>query len=305
MMKPEIVKPALQWMMEATGEEIDKESITPLTGGTSATLYEMKTAGSGKELVLRLFHDKEWLQKEPDLAKHEAASLEFAGQTSLAVPEIVAFDESGEIGGMPAVLMTKNPGKVILEPGDENEWVDELAQTLAALHNHSAEDFPFEYFSYNDALVLERPLWSKVQDDWMRAFYIVAGVRPPSEECFIHRDYHPGNVLWEEGKISGVVDWVNACRGPAGVDVGHCRVNLVQLYGIETADKFLAAYEKFADENFQYNPYWDLLSLTDILEGSPTVYAGWRVQGMKGLSDELIRYRLDEYLLNLLDRFDA
>jgi len=100
------------------------------------------------------------------------------------------------------------------------------------------------------------------------------------------------------------VDWVNACRGPAGVDIGHCRVNLALLYGISAADEFLAAYEQAAGESFTYNPYWDLAALVDVSEGPPTVYPGWAVFGMTGLTDELIRHRLDAYLLSLLKRFD-
>ncbi|WP_081412680.1 phosphotransferase [Fictibacillus gelatini] len=32
---------------------------------------------------------------------------------------------------------------------------------------------------------------------------------PDARNGFIHRDYHPCNVLWEDGRLTGVVDWVN------------------------------------------------------------------------------------------------
>lgn len=297
---------SLRWISAAAGGDVLERSIKPLKGGTSSILFEMAVErNSGiQEIVLRQFHDEKWLQEEPGLAKHEAVSLRFASGAGFRVPELLAYDETGEACGKPSVLMTKIPSKVVLQPDNEEKWLDSLAETLALLHQQKARNFPYEYFSYNDVLRLEKPLWSKVQDDWMRAFYIVAGIRPEAEICFIHRDYHPGNVLWQDGKVDGVVDWVNACRGPAGIDVGHCRVNLAQMYGTDVADRFLSAYQQHAGQNFEYNPYWDLLSLTDILDGTPTLYAGWGEQGMKGLSDELIRFRLDEYLLSLLDRFD-
>lgn len=297
---------SVEWVKEQLGETAEITSINPLKGGTSSLLFELAVQEEGNVLnyVLRLFHQEDWLKKEPDLAKHEAASLQFAEQAGFSVPHLIAYDETGENSGMPAVLMTKVPGSVVLQPSNDEKWLDCLAAALAKLHQTNAATFPHEYFSYNNAFLLEKPTWSKVQNDWMRAFYIVAESRPSAQECFIHRDFHPANVLWESGEIAAIVDWVNACRGPAGIDVGHCRVNLAQMYGISVANDFLAAYQRHAGSLFTYDPYWDLVSLTDTLDGSPVVYPGWEAFGMKGLSDELMRHRLDDYLLSLLDRFD-
>ncbi len=296
---------ALEWV-ESKWPGAALEEAVPLEGGTSSLLYEIRANKDGKRqsLVLRLHHKGEWLDQEPDLAKHEAKSLELAEKAGISAPRVLAFDESGEACGMPAVLMTKVPGSVILPPAYDEAWLDGLAKTLAEIHRHKAEGFPYEYFAYNDARRLERPKWSRVEGDWMRAFYIVAAGGPPVEYGLIHRDYHPGNILWEAGRVSGVVDWVNTCLGPAGVDVGHCRVNLAQLYGTRVANEFLAAYERHAGPSFTYDPYWDLLSLIDTLDGSPAVYPGWKEFGLSGLSDELVRYRLDEYLMSLMGRFD-
>lgn len=297
---------SVKWIKKQLGETAEITSVKPLKGGTSSTLFELAVQENGNALsyVLRFFHKADWLKKEPDLAKHEADSLQFAEQAGFPVPHLIAYDESGEESGMPAVLMTKVPGAVILQPANDEKWLEGLAAALAELHQTKAENFPYNYFSYNNAFLLEKPKWSKRQNDWMRAFYIVAGSRPEAPECFIHRDFHPANVLWENGEISAIVDWVNACRGPAGIDVGHCRVNLAQMYGISVANNFLAAYQRHAGSLFTYDPYWDLVSLTDTLDGSPVVYPGWEAFGMKGLSDELMRHRLDDYLLSLLDRFD-
>lgn len=296
----------MDWVLESIGGNAEIENVQSLAGGTSSTLRELTVshAGGTRQFILRLFSDQKWLAQEPDLAKHEAESLEYASRNGLTVPGVVAFDETGEKCGLPAMLMTKIAGTVVLQPSEESQWLDGLAEALAKAHRLKGDGFPFEYFSYNDAFKMEKPLWSKIPEDWLRAFFIVAGIRPEAEMRFIHRDYHPANVLWEGGKVSGVVDWVNACRGPVGIDVGHCRVNLAQLYGVSSADHFLTAYQRHAGEAFNYNPYWDLLSLIDILDGPPSVYAGWAEFGMSGLSDELIRHRLDEYLMSLLDRFD-
>lgn len=296
---------AVDWVNKKIGEQKEHLRIEPLVGGTSSHLYKMDYSDGGgtESCVLRLFTKAEWLAMEPDLAGHEAASLLEAAKTGLAVPGLLAFDASGEQCGVPAVLMTKIEGSVVLQPDNEQEWLEGLAAVLVKIHSHEAASFRWEYFSYNQALSLERPDWSDYPEEWLRAFSIARGAPPSAESCFLHRDFHPANILWKGQEVSGVVDWVNACRGPAGVDVGHCRLNLAQLYGIETADRFLEAYMRHADR-FIYRAYWDILALTDILDGPPLVYPGWETFGMTGLTDGLIRQRLDAYLLSLLARFE-
>ena len=135
----------------------------------------------------------------------------------------LAFDNTGEESGIPSVLMTKIEGEVILQPDDFNVWTDGLAKMLAEVHKIEAVDFPWTYFTYTDVESLRLQKWSSIPEKWEEAFQLVQGQRPESRECFIHRDYHPANVLWQDGRVSGIVDWPSACRGPAGIDVGHCR----------------------------------------------------------------------------------
>lgn len=91
------------------------------------------------------------------------------------------------------------------------------------------------------------PRWSRKRRLWERAIDFALTTRPRIHEVFIHRDFHPTNVLWHRGAVSAVVDWVNACRGPAGVDVAHCRTNLALMYGAEVADRFLRAYMNMSE----------------------------------------------------------
>jgi aminoglycoside phosphotransferase (APT) family kinase protein len=253
-------------------------------------------------LVLRLFVKEDWLREEPDLAVHEAASLAKARETGLPTPELVAIDAEGKQCGVPAVLMTKLPGQVELAPQALENWLFELATPLVSIHAVEADAYAWSYFTYNDVARLEPPGWSTCPELWEKAIEIVQGTRPEAPKCFIHRDYHQTNVLWQGGKISGVVDWVNACRGPAGIDLGHCRWNLSGLYGVTAADMFLDAYLSLAGDEFRYDAYWDLISVIEGLPGPPDVYAGWVAFGVRHLDDNLMRERADAYLTSLMAR---
>ncbi|HLS08499.1 aminoglycoside phosphotransferase family protein [Lentibacillus sp.] len=156
----------------------------------------------------------------------------------------------------------------------------------------------YDYYSYHDPDTFNVPDWSSVPRTWERALDLVKGPEPDMYECFIHRDYHPANVLWREGSVSGVVDWVNACKGPREIDVGHCRVNLAMPYGYEMAEAFLRAYQQYAD--MCYNRYWDIMALITFLDGPPEVYPGWEAFGMTDLTNYLMEERLDYFVLQLI-----
>lgn len=297
-------KQILQWVVSTVDPHAIIHSINKLKGSTSSILHHISLQSNDrvKDFVVRQFDNKEWLEEEPDLAYHESESLRVAEKIAVKTPQIIAYDEKGQVCGVPLVLMTLLEGSVDLKPRDMSNWLEGLAKALVNIHAIEAGNFQWKYFTYNHISSLEVPSWSKTPQSWEKAIEIVKGPKPKYKECFIHRDYHPTNVLWEDGVVSGIVDWVNACIGPAGIDVGHCRLNLALLYDVETADAFLTAYIKNAGDRFTYDPYWDLLSCIDILFGPPTVYPGWEAFGITGLTDQMMEERLDDYVKSLINK---
>lgn len=293
------LSPAIQrWIADAVGPGAAITAIRPLAGATSAALYavDVTRAGRSHALVLRLYTNAAWLDEEPDLPQHEAAALRMAGDAGIAVPELVAVEDSGAVGGVPALLMTRLPGRVVLDPPEMDAWLVGLAQAAARIHTVSAPDFAWQFEPYSDVPALAVPPWTSQPDVWRRVVDVVQGPPPETLVRFIHRDYHPVNVLWA-GDVPGVVDWANACLGPVGEDVGRCRANLALLHGVVTADAFLRAFEAVAGSAFDYHPYWDLLTVADMfLPGPPGVYSGWPDHGVRGLTDVLMHDRLETYV---------
>jgi hypothetical protein len=79
----------------------------------------------------------------------------------------------------------------------------------------------------------------------------------------VHRDFHPGNVLWQRGAVTGVVDWQAACTGPAVADVGHCRINLLTA-GTDAAVRFTAWWQHAAGT--AYHPWADVVTIIGFLD---------------------------------------
>lgn len=65
--------------------------------------------------------------------------------------------------------------------------------------------------------------------------------------------------------MTGLVDWTHASWGPPSVDLGHMRWNLAVEHGPEVADRFLDAYRRQPAEVFDHHPYWDVVTLFDLV----------------------------------------
>jgi len=288
---------AHEWLRRSIGGAGRRLDIDQMKGSTSSSVFLVECARDTtlQRFVLRVLDNREWLADEPDLAAHEAAALVEAEGAGLLAPRLVAY-ASDEVGfGAPVVLMSFIEGEIELRPSSLQQWLGDLAGQLAAIHRHAADAFPWRFRSWVDRDILAPPEWRTVPRVWERAIDLLLGAEPDSGPVFIHRDYHPTNVLWRAGAISGVVDWINACRGPAGVDVAHCRTNLAQMYGPDTADQFLDAYLKVAD-GFDYDPYWDVDSVLDMCLPEPTFYEPWQQFGLSIIAPGELERRIETYL---------
>ncbi|HCS39601.1 MAG TPA: aminoglycoside phosphotransferase family protein [Anaerolineaceae bacterium] len=294
----------IEWIKSQLGSQAEIMESLRLQGSTSSDLYSLQIEEKSRKykLVLRLLTNREWLQTEPDLAIHEAAALNMAKQSGLPVPEVIAWDAHGAKCGVPAVMMTAVSGEVNLQPLDFDHWLKQMAAVLHPLHALDAEDFGWQYFSYNDVKTLQVPTWSEKPGLWQRAIEIVNQPPPPTQSCFIHRDYHPMNTLWQGETLSGVVDWVNACRGPAPFDLAWNRLNLMSMYGVEAAERLRHHAISLCGKE-SWHPYWDLMALIEMLPGPPEVYKPWPVFGLRDLSASLLIQRADDYLISLLENF--
>jgi Ser/Thr protein kinase RdoA (MazF antagonist) len=160
--------------------------------------------------------------------------------------------------------MSRVPGRVDWFPKDLTAWLRRLADLLPPLHETQldAGEYVQEFKPYEPPS-WEPPEWLGDKRLWERALTIFHGPRLDTDRVFIHRDYHPGNVLWRRGSISGLVDWQAASVGPRAVDVWHCRGNLLSRFGERAADQFVAAWQAASGQT--YNPWAETVMLVDAI----------------------------------------
>jgi len=262
---------ALHWVESELGARVVGNR--PLDGGTSSAVHLLSledTTGKQFQVVLRRYV-LDWVENEPWAPSNEATILRLlTNSPTIPAPLLLAADPDGSVTGTPAIVMSVLPGQVVWAPSDTESWLRSLAELLPAIHglpiSHSPELGDWEPFAPEPDLV--PPSWTRHTRAWEQALDAYEGARPSSERVFLHRDFHPGNVLWTGADITGVVDWVSSCAGPPEEDVAHCRVNIAQRHGQAQADRFLALWQEITGRR-EYHPYWDLVTTISMVGPEP------------------------------------
>jgi aminoglycoside phosphotransferase (APT) family kinase protein len=251
----------LDWVARAVGPGARVVGGRRLMGGITSSIHRLAVEtrrGTRIQVILRRWTPSVWDTAEdaPQLVERECHVLRGLESTDIPAPRVLAVDPTGEATGVPALLMTRLPGRMDLTPTDPQVWLRQIAGMAVRIHDLDIDAEPYRW----EEREVPIPAWTSRPADWRAAAGVVGGPAPAHEVRFAHGDYQHFNFLWQRGRLMGVVDWVAACRGPADVDVGHCRLNLAILYSAQLAADFLAAYE--AEAGRRVDPYWDIRCAT-------------------------------------------
>lgn len=289
-----------------------------LSGGWSS---QMRWVGldDGSELVLRSFVKPFFRHHAPGLLGREASVLGLlAGEDGVPAPTLVGVDAVGEHCDHPSLLMSRLPGRVRVDVDvdvDEEELerrLDLLAGQLARIHGVVPGERPRGYQAWTSVERVRgaREVYGVWGPLWERAVEVIGREAPAYEGCFLHRDFHPGNVLFTGAgaglRVSGVVDWVETSWGPADLDVAHCSTALALLYGPEWGLGFRSRYEAGGGRRLAEGGaylYWCLLDALAYFPDAGKLAGPWRELGRGDLTVGVLGGRLEGYVRGLMERY--
>lgn len=210
--------------------------------------------------------------------------------------------------------MSLLPGTVRLDDRGADDRAELLARQLVGIHRLPvpAHRRPRTYQAWASPERVTPPAATGRPGLWRRAVDVIRRDAPPHQGCFLHRDFHPGNVLFTgtEGdlRISGVVDWVETSWGPADLDVAHCSTALALLHGVPAgmrfADRYVAAGGTLAEDPAAHL-YWRLLDALGFAPDAEKVAVPWRELGRVDLTVDVLTERLEGYLQALFERYGS
>ena len=275
---------------ELAGPDATVEAVHSLLGGTHAHTTLIRTANPELEVVLREFPPGD------DTASREARVLSALDGLDGLAPRLLASDSSDTATRGSWLLISRLPGTANITVGEPSAWARQLGRTLARIHStppRRLAGFPNVLDRPSGSLAgIGGPAASVVGSNWRRL-----ASAPP---VLTHHDFWSGNVVWERGILTGVVDWAGSALGPRGFDVSWCRLDLYLLHGEGIADEFLASYEA-ASESVLFDPLlWDLWAVARSHQIIEEWVPNYRDLGRSDLTATELRNRHTAWTAHLL-----
>ena len=222
-----------------TNKELSLLSFERVFGGASRETFRVLVedeTGSEEKLILRRTQESSLI--ETSQSTEYLAYSAYQG-TSVPVPAMIDINEDEEALGAPFMLMQQLDGVAAspFTPDAYSPHEKELGQQFWSILGEIAKkDIKDDFINQFDSPT-EDPCWKKELDKWVKVIkedsisiepILEAGIRKlykkppkePSKKSLVHGDYRNGNFLFNENKITGILDWEMAHIGDPLEDLG-------------------------------------------------------------------------------------
>lgn len=254
----------------------DVVSVRPLKGGMSAEmqLLELRmSSGETVQVVARTPGEYVHTLFE-DPAAQEFRTLSAVSSMGLPAPKPLGLGEN-------LLLLQYLPGKPTANPSNPADFLQKMAQALANIHNTDISQGNFDFLLQTKPTYAppSRELSADLREPELVAAAIASlpdqgGFRVPrilqnqnrrdakatntGVTCLRHGDFWPGNLLWQDGNLTGIIDWENALLGPSIADLAISRLDVYWILGREAMETFTEAYLQINPIDLKDLRYWDI-----------------------------------------------
>ncbi|HXW45909.1 MAG TPA: aminoglycoside phosphotransferase family protein [Streptosporangiaceae bacterium] len=295
-----LAEDVLGWASATLGAEV-----TVLRGLRDGDSPWLLRAGN-REVILRVVR----AQRVAETATEVAAMTHAArvARATLPVPDLLGYDLADRTAyGL--VLAARMPGTSVIPSVPDPEGLRALGAAAARISSIQLTATP--------ALpVRSRPIEAEDfagmrrdqgASDLLRAADAAVTAAQPDDDRLglVHGDLWYGNTLWQDGRLTAVLDWDCAGVGPAGIDLGSLRCDAAWCHGLDAAEHILRGWEAEAGRPASDVPYWDAVAA---LASPPDM--GWfpismAAQGRPDLTRDVMLERRDAFLGAALTRLAA
>ncbi len=198
------------WLVESGFPNVT--DLTQMTGGLGSNeMWSFRPSPGADRLVARIFGEGSLAA-----ADREALAMDTAAAHGLPVPEVVA---RGTLANRPVLVtafISGVPAGHLARTDEDQAYAVGVAmgETQGRLNQIIAPDGLSNEHAWIErggpAIAPLRLLLEAVQD----------------QDRLLHLDYHPLNVMMDDGHITGVIDWENTLAGPPHMDLGRSRATL-------------------------------------------------------------------------------
>jgi aminoglycoside phosphotransferase (APT) family kinase protein len=247
--------------------------IERLPGGVSAHVsrVDLESGAGRRSVVVRQYGDAD-LRANPHIARLEMSVLRAITAAGIPAPQPLQLVDDPTQPGAPYLVTSLLEGAPAAELDVMPEAGRLLAEILTRIH---AVDV-------RKARIRGLPnAAARVRNQMQRASAAEGEPLDPNQggltlpwttvnkAVLLHGDFWSGNILWQQGQISGVVDWEDACLGDPLKDVSNCRAELYIAGQESTMHRFTEAYLALRRVDAWSLSFWDAWHASTILERLP------------------------------------
>lgn len=214
----------------------------PLSGGVSADVYRLEivvAGGAPRSVVLRVHG--------PNHNGHPAG-LEFdllraVTGLGLCAPRALALDKSLAHIPHPFLILDHIDGETVVPMSSSDIRIVRMAETLAHIHSMPITSLPTLPMRNDPVPEILDYLPGEVEFYGLRQRLLkMETTGYGGSPALLHGDFWPGNLLWKDQHLVGILDWEDAACGDPLSDVACAALELRYVAGADGAESFLLAY---------------------------------------------------------------
>jgi len=290
------------------------EGLERLSGG--ANMESWRFSAGGETCVLRRAPSLEMMAGRPMDHAGEAALIRAARAAGVMAPEVlVELEPQDGIGSgyiMRAIAGSPDPVAFLAE-AEPQAAIRDIARELVATHRTDCTGLPVPVMDTAEALgELRRRFLDYGGDRPILALalrWLEANIPPPVEPRLVHGDFRLGNLMFEHGRLTGVLDWELAHLGDWHEDLAFGCMTVWRFsrpdrpgYGLTTVEELAQAYQEAGGERFDparfrfwtiYRTFWWAL-------GCLQMGGFWRAGHDRSIERVVVARRTAEQELDLL-----
>ena len=238
------------------------EQLERLSGG--ANMESWRFVSGGVPCVLRRAPSLAMMEGRPISHAIEAALIRAACASGVMAPEVLVELQPGDgIGSgyvMRAISGSADPD-AFLAHADPRSGIGDIARELVAVHRTDVGDLPVPVLDTTAAVNELRDRFLAHGGDRpilaLALRWLEANIPPPISPSLVHGDFRLGNLMFAQGRLTGVLDWELAHLGDWHEDLAFGCMRVWRFsrpdrpgYGLTTVEELARAYEAAGGEKF-------------------------------------------------------
>lgn len=267
-------------------------------GGSAAQVTALEVAcadGRRQKFIVR--QHSEWARnRNPHIASQEFRLLQLLYGAGLAVPRPYHVEPAGPLCAIPALVLDYMVGETDYAPPNVIEAAAQMAQQLARIHAIDGVRYDLSFLPRPASTLIERfgepPTGLDPDSDVARIRRVLADAWPPPRMrplTVLHGDFWPGNILWRNGQLVGIIDWEDAKVGDPLEDVAISRFDICFIFGRDAMHAFTQHYQALAFIDEAHLACWDLFAALRAAPGIADWALGWAALGRPDLTEVHMR----------------